>query len=38
MKKRSVNVRGHRTSLSLEDVFWDGWHRSRRNVASRLPG
>ena len=23
MKKRSVSIRGHRTSLSLEDVFWD---------------
>ena len=23
MKKRSVRIRGHRTSLSLEDPFWD---------------
>ena len=23
MKKRSVGIRGHRTSLSLEDPFWD---------------
>ena len=23
MKKRSVSIRGHRTSLSLEDVFWE---------------
>tara|TARA_B100000989_G_scaffold290018_1_gene262639 strand:- start:2150 stop:2386 length:237 start_codon:yes stop_codon:yes gene_type:complete len=23
MKKRSVSIRGHRTSLSLEDPFWD---------------
>ena len=23
MKKRSVSIRGHRTSLSLEDGFWD---------------
>ena len=23
MKKRSVCIRGHRTSLSLEDPFWD---------------
>ena len=22
MKKRSVSIRGHRTSLSLEDGFW----------------
>ncbi len=23
MKKRSVSIRGHRTSLSMEDAFWD---------------
>ena len=23
MKKRSVSIRGHDTSLSLEDAFWD---------------
>ena len=23
MKKRSVSIRGHRTSLSLEDSFWE---------------
>ena len=23
MRKRSVSILGHRTSLSLEDVFWD---------------
>ena len=23
MKKRSVSIRGHRTSLSLEDPFWN---------------
>ena len=23
MKKRSVSIRGHRTSLSLEDGFWE---------------
>ncbi|MDB5478447.1 MAG: hypothetical protein JWM96_942 [Alphaproteobacteria bacterium] len=23
MKKRSVTVAGHRTSLSLEEAFWD---------------
>jgi predicted DNA-binding ribbon-helix-helix protein len=23
VKKRSVSIRGHRTSLSLEDAFWD---------------
>ena len=24
MKKRSLSIRGHRTSLSLEDGFWEG--------------
>jgi len=24
IKKRSVIVNGHRTSVSLEEVFWDG--------------
>lgn len=23
MKKRSLSIRGHRTSLSLEDAFWE---------------
>ena len=23
MKKRSLSIRGHRTSLSVEDEFWD---------------
>jgi predicted DNA-binding ribbon-helix-helix protein len=23
VKKRSVSIRGHRTSLSMEDAFWD---------------
>ena len=23
MKKRSVTIHGHRTSISLEDPFWD---------------
>jgi len=23
MKKRSVTIAGHRTSISLEDAFWD---------------
>jgi len=23
MKKRSITIAGHRTSLSLEDAFWD---------------
>jgi predicted DNA-binding ribbon-helix-helix protein len=23
-RKRSLSIRGHRTSISLEDEFWDG--------------
>ena len=23
MRKRSVSIRGHRTSISVEDVFWN---------------
>lgn len=26
MKKRSVSIRGHATSISLEDAFWRGLH------------
>ena len=29
--KRSVNIRGRRTSLSLEDEFWDGLHEVARH-------
>ncbi len=25
--KRSLTLRGHRTSVSLEDVFWDAFRR-----------
>ena len=25
MNKRSVSIRGHRTSFSLEDEFWDAF-------------
>ncbi len=28
--KRSLTLRGHRTSVSLEDIFWDAF----RNIAS----
>ena len=24
MRKRSLTIEGHRTSISLEDAFWDG--------------
>ena len=26
-KKRSLTLRGHRTSVSLEDLFWDAFRR-----------
>ena len=29
--KRSVNIDGHRTSVSLEDEFWDGLHEVARH-------
>ena len=29
--KRSVNVEGHRTSVSLEDEFWDGLREIARH-------
>ena len=31
MRKRSVSIRGHRTSLSLEDAFWDELSDSARS-------
>lgn len=27
-RKRSVTLQGHRTSVSLEDAFWDALHHS----------
>jgi predicted DNA-binding ribbon-helix-helix protein len=30
-KKRSLTLRGHRTSVSLEDIFWDAF----RDVAQK---
>lgn len=37
--KRSVVIRGHKTSISLEDVFWDGLKsvaRERNQTMSAL--
>jgi predicted DNA-binding ribbon-helix-helix protein len=28
MRKHSVSIQGHRTSISLEDIFWDGLRRA----------
>lgn len=35
MKKRSLTIDGHRTSISLEDEFWDGLKKiaQERNVS-----
>ncbi|MCI5044312.1 MAG: ribbon-helix-helix domain-containing protein [Aquisalinus sp.] len=30
MKKRSVSIAGHRTSISLEQAFWDELHQFAR--------
>ena len=34
--KRSVNVDGHRTSVSLEDEFWDGLREVARHRTKAL--
>ncbi len=39
LRKRSVTVAGHRTSVSLEEAFWAALHRiaqARRQSVSRL--
>jgi predicted DNA-binding ribbon-helix-helix protein len=39
MKKRSVLIDGHKTSISLEDAFWDGLReiaKGRRETLSQL--
>ena len=28
--KRSLTLRGHRTSVSLEDIFWDAFRRAAK--------
>lgn len=38
MKKRSVSIRGHRTSLSLEDGFWDELARIAEERAMSVAG
>lgn len=35
-RKRSVTLRGHRTSVSLEDVFWDGLRDIARTRGTTL--
>lgn len=38
MKKRSVSIRGHRTSLSLEDAFWDELARLAEDRGMSIAG
>ena len=34
--KRSLTIRGHRTSVSLEDPFWDAFKRLAREQGTGL--
>lgn len=36
MRKHSVSIQGHRTSISLEDVFWDGLKRAAQEEQKPL--
>jgi predicted DNA-binding ribbon-helix-helix protein len=36
MRKHSVSIQGHRTSVSLEDVFWDGLKRAAQEEQKPL--
>jgi hypothetical protein len=35
VRKRSIMLAGHKTSVSLEDQFWDGLHELRRATVLR---
>ncbi len=36
MRKHSVSIQGHRTSISLEDVFWAGLKRAAQEERKPL--
>ncbi|HRE59813.1 MAG TPA: ribbon-helix-helix domain-containing protein [Micropepsaceae bacterium] len=36
-QKRSLTILGHRTSISLEDAFWDGLKEIARSDGLTLP-
>jgi predicted DNA-binding ribbon-helix-helix protein len=36
LKKRSISIEGHRTSISLEDAFWHGLQHIARERAVSL--
>lgn len=38
MKKHSITIAGHRTSLSLEDAFWDELKRLAAERGQTLSG
>ena len=36
--KRSLTLRGHRTSVSLEDIFWDAFRRYAQDDGQTING
>jgi len=38
LRKRSLSIAGHRTSLALEPEFWDALERAARDEAVSLAG
>ena len=36
--KRSLTLRGHRTSVSLEDIFWESFRRYADNDGQTING
>jgi predicted DNA-binding ribbon-helix-helix protein len=36
VKKRSITIRGHRTSVALESLFWQGLEAAAREEQSSL--
>ena len=37
-RKRSLSIAGHRTSVSLEDPFWDGLKEIAATQGATVPG
>lgn len=38
MRKRSISLNGHRTSIALEDVFWEALDAFAKKDGKSLPG
>lgn len=36
--KRSLTIRGHRTSVSLEDIFWNAFRRAAEEDGKTING